>query len=80
MRQVSASYDISTLSSTADGGSFVTRNLANQNAGQGTGITLGATSAGTPVGTVSTTIGSTGAGMSFSIMPSYYTLCYIMKA
>ncbi len=78
-RQVALNYDANS-SGSGNGGSFVTKNMANANAGQATGITLGTASAGTPAGTVSTSIGSTGSGTAFSILPSYYSLCYIMKA
>ncbi len=79
MRSTSVGYDASS-NGNGNGGSFVTRNMGNANAGQATGITLGTASAGTPAGTVSTSIGSTGSGTAFSILPSYYSLCYIMKA
>ena len=78
-RQFALSYDANSNGS-GNGGSFVTKNMANANAGQATGITVGTASAGTPTGTVSTSIGSTGSGTAFSILPSYYSLCYIMKA
>ena len=79
-RSFAIGYDATSNNGSGAGGSFVTKNLANANAGQTTGITLGSTSIGVPTGSVSTTIGSTGSGTAFSILPAYYALCYIMKA
>jgi microcystin-dependent protein len=78
-RQIAINYDANS-SGSGNGGSFVTKNMANANAGQATGITLGSTSIGVPTGSVSTTISSTGSGSPFSILPPYLALCYIMKA
>ncbi len=72
-------YDAASNHNSGFGGNFVTKNLANQNAGQRTGITLGSTGVGTPTGSVSTSIDNAGSGTAFSILPSYFSLCYIMK-
>ena len=67
-----------TIKKERNGGSYGGSIFALKNADTENG-TASTNSGGSHTHTLSGTIGSTGSGEAFSIMPPYYSLCYIMK-